>query len=88
MKTALIALAAVLVTSGAALAAPGAKYGDRYGRGHINGFERAKIAQSAAHVAAVKRRAWADGRVTRYERYIINSAERRHAALIARARWN
>lgn len=87
MKTALIALAAVLVTSGAALAAPGGKYGDR-NRGNVNGFERAKIAQSAAHVASVKRRAWADGRVTRYERIMINSAERRHAALVARARWN
>lgn len=88
MKTALIALAAVIVTSGAALAATGGKYGDPYSRGNVNGVERARIAQSAAHVASIKRRAWADGRVTRYERYLINSAERRHAALVARARWN
>ena len=85
MKSVLIALAALTVTTGAALAAPG--YGHRSHDGHgISPRERVVISHSAANLAQLKRRVWADGRLSGIERFQLRNAERRHAALIARAR--
>jgi hypothetical protein len=92
MKTAILTVAALLMTAGASYAAP-AKY-SHYNWGHKQSYnshrgvspsERAAIARSAANVAAVKRRALRDGRITFVERFLINGAERRHAALVSRA---
>ena len=94
MKTVFLsAAAAVLVSAGAASAAPAKYHNNNWGkpapskvfkkRG-ISPRERAVIARSAADVSALKRRALRDGRVTPLERIQINNAERRHAALVAR----
>lgn len=89
------AAAAFMLTSGAALAAPGKGFsGHGYGkpgfskqvkhRG-ISPGERVAIARSAKNLAALKRRARRDGRVTMRERLQIRVAERRHAALVKRS---
>lgn len=87
MKTAILTLAAIVLASGGALAAPGKNF-DRgfYGRGHITPYERVQISRSAMKLAVLKSRAWRDGRITFLERLQINRAERQHAALVARAR--
>jgi len=48
--------------------------------------ERAVIARSAFQVARLKRQVWADGRVSFIERMQLRNAERRHAAIVAKAR--
>ena len=86
MKSVLIALAALSLTSGAVLAAPGG-YGHRGHDGNrVTMSERAAIARSAFHVAQLKRQVWADGRVSFIERMQLRRAERRHAAVVAQAR--
>ncbi len=95
LKTALLTAAALAMTAGVSVAAPNKHYNHNgYGKpGYskvvkhrgVNGFERAAIARSAANLAALKRRVWADGRVTFAERIQLRNAERRHAALVARA---
>jgi len=93
IKTALLTAAALVMTAGVSVAAP-AKYHNNYGKpGYgkvvkhkgINAFERAQIARSSANLASLKRRVWRDGRVSFAERIQLNAAERRHAALVARA---
>lgn len=97
MKTTTIltaAAAAIMLTSGAALAHPGKGHG---GPGYKSGYshqvkhhrgvtpaQRAAVARSAANLAALKRRAWRDGRLSALERVQIRNAERRHAALVQR----
>lgn len=97
MKTTTIltaAAAAFMLTSGAALAHPGKGYsapGFKSGYSHqvkhhrgVSPAQRAAINRSAANLAALKRRALRDGRITARERAQIRNAERRHAALVAR----
>lgn len=95
IKTALLTTAALVMTAGVSVAAP-AKHHNNYGYGKpgyskvykkrgISAFERAQIARSAANLASLKRRVWRDGRVTPLERIQLRNAERRHAALVARA---
>lgn len=95
IKTALLTAAALAMTAGVSVAAP-SKHSNHYGYGKpgyskvvkhrgINAFERAAIARSAANLASLKRRVWRDGRVTFLERIQLRNAERRHAALVARA---
>ena len=87
MKSILIAFAALTLTTGAALAAPGGGYGNRgHSANGISAYERAAISRSAFQLAQLKRRAYADGRVSFFERIQLRSAERRHAALISQAR--
>jgi hypothetical protein len=83
MKTAILTAAALLMTAGTSMAAP--RYDHRHGNG-VNPYERAAIAQARAKVAAVRARAWRDGRVTMFERFQIKNAERQLAMTIARAR--
>jgi len=89
MKTAILTAAALLMTAGTSYAAPAKHFyhGKPSYSSHrgLTSAERAMIARSAAHVAAVKRQALRDGRITFIERVQINNAERRHAALVARA---
>ncbi|HEX2840234.1 hypothetical protein [Hyphomicrobium sp.] len=94
LKTAFLTAAALMMTAGVSVAAPAKAYTHGYGKpGYtnvakhrgVNGFERAAIARSAANLAALKRRVWADGKVTFVERMQLRNAERRHAALVARA---
>lgn len=100
MTTALLAAAALVMTAGTSFAAPGKHHGagknfgyskQVHNRGkHINQRgvtprERAMIARSASSLAALKKRAWRDGRLTFSERAQIRNAERRHAALVSRA---
>lgn len=88
----LSAAAAVLVSAGAASAAPAKYHNNHWGKPApskvfkkgIGPRERAVIARSSADVSALKRRALRDGRVTPLERIQIRNAERRHAALVAR----
>ncbi len=65
MKSTIIAIATLALTSGAVLAAPGNTYGDR-GRGShgISAYERAVIMRSATNLAHLKRYVWADGRIS------------------------
>lgn len=95
IKTALLTAAALVMTAGVSVAAPSKHFNNNgYGKpGYgkvvkkhgISGFERAQIARSSANLASLKRRVWRDGRVTFLERAQLNQAERRHAALVARA---
>lgn len=95
IKTVMLTAAALLMTASVASAAPGNKYhNDGWGKPGpskvvkkqgVSAFERAAIARSAANVASLKRRALRDGRLTPVERVQIRNAERRHAALVARA---
>jgi hypothetical protein len=85
-KTAILTVAALVMTAGSSMAAP-----RHYNNGHnhgksVTGYERAAIARSRAKVAAVKARAWRDGKISFLERVQIRSAERQLAATIARAR--
>jgi len=85
MKTVILTAAALVLTTSATLAAPARKhFGDQHGG--VTGYERVAIAHSAATLAALKRRAWFDGRLSFVERFQIKIAERRHFALVARAR--
>lgn len=83
MKTYALAAAALALMSGTALAAPG--YYSHY-KGGLTPKERAAIARSATHLALLKRRAWADGRVTPFERIRIRMAELQHKRLVAKER--
>jgi hypothetical protein len=89
MRTSILTAAVLLIGAGAAVAAP--HHGGKRDRGHwerggINGYERVLIANSRSRLAALKSRAWRDGRLTFFERYQIRNAERRHNALVARLR--
>ena len=89
------AAAAFMLTSGAALAAPGKGYSSHgYGKPGISkqvrhrGLtpgERVAIARSSKNLAALKRRVWRDGRLSMFERVQLRNAERRHAALVKRS---
>lgn len=54
--------------------------------GKLTRFERVKIQRKRAQVAALERRARADGRVTPRERVAIHAAQRQLAALIRKER--
>lgn len=85
MKTVILTAAALVLTTSATLAAPARHHFNDH-RGGVNGYERVAIARSAANLAALKHRALRDGRLTFMERFQIKNAERRHYALVARAR--
>ena len=89
MKSLAIAATAAVLLSGIGLgtAAEAASYNHRYGHG-LTGAERAAIARDQARVNAVKHNAWADGRVSLWERMKIRAAEARHNALVYRYRHN
>jgi len=86
MKTTL-ALAAIGLTlaSTAAMAAPNHRY-DRDHRGGVSFSERIQISKARANLASVKRRAWADGKVSFVERLRIRTAENRLNRAIAQSR--
>lgn len=92
IKNAALAAMAILVTAGAAVAAP--QHGNKWNNGgsnwnnggRVSGFERAVIAQARANLNVIKARAWRDGRVTGFERYQIRLAEARLQRAIFRAR--
>jgi hypothetical protein len=76
-----------MLTSGAVMAAPNKHYNQGWHRGgNITPYERVAIARSKANLDALKRRAWADGRLSLYEKVRIRFAENSHNALVARAR--
>ena len=85
MKTSALAITALLLTSGIAMAAPGHQ-GRWHQGGGVNSYERFQIANARAHLASVKARAWRDGRVTFIERYQIRLAENQLQRLVYRAR--
>lgn len=84
-KTALVAFAALMLSAGAASAAPKKFHHeyDKHGKG-LTRYERLLVQRSAANVSRIKFLARIDGRVTRFERFKIRNAEIRHAALVAR----
>lgn len=84
MKKALIGLAALALTATAASAAP-YKYKSHHDgyRGERHGqYQSVQVKRSKAHLAWVKRQAWADGHVSFYERLKIRRAERQLAYAI------
>jgi hypothetical protein len=87
MKSLVVTATAAVLLSGIGLgtAAQATSYHHRYG---LTGAERAAIARDQARVNAVKRHAWADGRVSLWERAKIRAAEARHDALVFRYRHN
>lgn len=87
MKRLVLSTSALAILSGIALstAAEAATY-NRYGQ--INGYERAAIARSQAHINALNRRAWADGKVGIFERAKLRLAQTRHNALVYRYSHN
>jgi hypothetical protein len=90
MKSFVIAATAAVVLSGIGLggAAEAASYKYRHGRVELTQWERVAIARDQRRVNAIKRGAWADGRVTPWERMRIRAAEARHNALVYRYRHN
>ena len=92
MKRSAYAALAVMLSTSAALAAPG--YGNKFRDGgprwhkphNVTAYERAAIAQARANLVFVKARAWRDGRLTAFERYQIRIAEMRLQRTIFRAR--
>lgn len=94
-KTALLTAAALVLGASVSVAAPAKHhhahgpskpgYSKVYKKPAPNAAERRAIARSAANLASLKRRVWRDGRVTALERIQLRNAERRHAALVARA---
>ncbi len=95
MKRAVLAAVAIILSASAASAAPG--YGNKgfhgnFGRDHsvsrISPRERAAIANARAHLAAIRARAWRDGRLTGFERFQIRNAETRLQRLVLRSRYS
>ena len=86
MKSLVVTATAAVLLFGIGLgtAAEAASY-HRYG---LTGAERTAIARDQARVNAVKRNAWADGRVSLWERAKIRAAEARHNALVYRYHHN
>lgn len=83
MKKALIGLAALALTATAASAAPYKhKHHDGYRGEHHGQYQSAQVKRSKAHLAWVKREAWADGRLSFRERLKIRRAERQLAYAI------
>jgi hypothetical protein len=74
----------VLAASTADAASP--RYNNNWNHhGSISASERIAIARSKAHLAAVKRQAWRDGRVTAFERMRIRFAEARYNQVLYNA---
>jgi hypothetical protein len=90
MKSFVIAATTAVVLSGIGLAgtAEAASYKYRHGRVQLTQWERVAIARDQRRVNAVKRRAWADGRLSFLEKIRIRRAEARHRALVYRYRHN
>ena len=94
MKSIILAATVLALSAGVATAAPGHKH--RHGGyvtkhrtvGHLSLFERFKISRSRARLAMLKRHIRFDGYVTRRERMRLRIAQKRHHALVRRARWN
>lgn len=79
MKRLAFSVSALALLSGLAMAAPAQA-------GSISHRERAAIAKSQHHVAAVKRQAWANGSLSVWERMRIRAAEAHRNRVVARAR--
>ncbi len=89
MITWALAASAVAVASSTAMAAPAKWHGYHKPYHHVSNVtpaERAAIARSLAHLNAVKRRAYADGRITLAERVRIRIAQARYNSVVAWAR--
>ena len=79
--TVALAAAAIALMSGVASAASVKPYHHK----GITAKERVAIARSQAHVNALKRMAWADGKLTASERQKIRTAENYHNHLVSKA---
>jgi hypothetical protein len=79
-------MAALALSFTAASAAPN-KYvrHDGYRGKPAHSYQFVQVKRSAAHLAFVKRQAWADGRITFWERLRIRTAERQLALAKRRA---
>jgi hypothetical protein len=90
MKSFVIAATTAVVLSGIGLGstAEAAFYKHRHGKSELTRWERVAIARYQRSVRALKQRAWADGRVTFWEKMRIKRAEARHRSLVYRYRHN
>jgi hypothetical protein len=95
MKTAILAATALMLASGSATAGSGgygkAEHGKHWrGGSHavhgLTHYERVKIARSKRRLMGLKRWAWADGRLSRFEHRQIKRATTRHVRLVRRLR--
>lgn len=91
MKRSAYAALAVVLSTSAALAAPGHNKwrdgGPNWRGSHtVTAYERLVIARARANLAVVKARAWRDGRLTAFEHYQIRMAQTRLQRAIFRAR--
>lgn len=92
MKSAILATMAILLSAGAASAAP--QHANKWNHGgsnwnnggRVTAFERVAIAQARANLNLIKARAWRDGRLSGFERYQIRLAEARLQRAVFRAR--
>ena len=85
MQRLALSATALALLSGLAMAAP-AEAATYKRHGSISHSERIAIANSQRHLAAVKRRARADGHVSAWERAKIRMAEARYHRLVRNAR--
>ena len=86
MKTVILATLALLIAAGPSMASPWkGKSHHSYRHGVLTKYERVLIAKSKHRLMRLKWRARADGRITRFERFRIRHAQRRHNRLVARA---
>lgn len=79
MKRLVLTTSALALLSGMVIAAPAQA-------GSINHRERAAIADSRHRLAVVKRQAWADGRLSLWDRFKIRNAEARYRRVVRSAR--
>jgi hypothetical protein len=85
MKRLALTATALALLSGLAIAVP-AQAATYKRHGSISHSERVAIANSQRHLNAVKRQAWADGKVTAWERAKIRMAEARYHRVVRNAR--
>jgi len=88
MKSLIVAATAGVLLSGIGFAGSAEAAFFHRNHGGLTASERAAIARDEARVNAIKRTAWANGRVSFWERVKIRAAEAHHNALVYRYRHN
>jgi len=88
MNRLVVSACAGALLSGLLLAAPAEAAFYRHGYGKITPAEHAAIARSQRQLSVIKAKAWADGRVSPWERAKIAMAQSRHDALVYRLQHN
>ncbi|MGE0767694.1 MAG: hypothetical protein AB7L90_14620 [Hyphomicrobiaceae bacterium] len=96
MKALVLAAAAAATLAMGGLVSPGAEAAPAYKRGfhathntiqkvRVTPHERARIRHSKARLNRIEAKAYADGKVTTWERLRLNKAQQRHRSVVRRA---